>query len=80
MAPHRSAQRASAPDIYNRNMVSYHKTTMFYRFGGIIWWKVLIATGIMNEGMVPPRAQVHLLPVAKVAKADVRTPQTGTRV
>ena len=45
-------KRAPAQDIYNRNMVSYHKTTMFHRFGGIIWWKVLIATGTVNKGMV----------------------------
>ena len=63
-------KRASTQDIYNRNMVSYHKTTMFHRFGGIIWWRVLIAAGTVNKSMVPPRAQVHLLPVSKVVKAD----------
>ena len=39
-------------DIYTRNMQTYHKNTMFQRYGGKLWWKLLIAYGRVTEQMV----------------------------
>ena len=51
LAAERKAQgeRSSQHDIYNRNMRSYWKTTVFNRYGGEVWLSTLIATGRVHR-------------------------------
>lgn len=38
-------QRSSPSDMYSRNLLSFHKSELFWRFGGKLWWRLLMAAG-----------------------------------
>ncbi len=42
----------SAKDAYERNLKSYYKTDLFHRFGGYMWFRILITLGHVHRHMV----------------------------
>lgn len=38
--------------MYSRNLVSFHNSELFWRFGGKFWWQLLIAAGRVTQSMV----------------------------